>query len=650
MTRSRHLYLVIRTAFAASALIAMATLASGATITVNIGADPIDIDWQTATIADLPGPDGNISLSEAFIASDNTPGHDTIEFAIPPSEWQLQWLFPGQPVIYSSYTYFWRSSDELTIDGTTQTAFTGDTNPDGAELRIYGGEIYINGNNSTLMGIDGGAVTLSGSNGIATGNTGDINLTFYGGSGSLIQGNIVGTLKLDRTSHNVVVGNTLRRIRNLGWFGGGQPNTSNRIGGPNAEDRNHITGYGTVNSEGLPAGHAIQMADAIDTIIENNYIGTTPDGLDFGSTVCTMGIRFEGENHGTIVRNNLIAALGIGQGPHHAGQLFGWAIYVMGAGDGLEIVGNTVGLDANGQPTLGSVTGIEIGVSGASTMTGIRIGGAAPGEGNVVAGHYYNGVFVGRNMGGVRIRGNSVYQNASLGIDLVTSGYAYGLTPNDPLDADTGANGLQNFPVLTSASSGGSGARITGSLHSSPSSTFTLDFYASPECDANGHGEGQVYLGATDIATNAAGDAPFDIVLPITVTEGWVVTATATLEPTGDTSEFSECAVVGTGVADAPQTPPVDTRTTLSPAAPNPFRDQSTLQYELPAPGPVHLAVYDAAGRSVRVLEDGLRAAGSHRTVWDGRNEAGQRVATGVYFYRLRAGNESLTRQVLLTK
>lgn len=228
---------------AALGLIVESSLA--ATVTVDIGTDPIDIDWQTATIADLPGPDGNVSFSEAMIATNNTPGHDTIAFALPESEWQMQWLLPGRAVIQSSYTFFWRAFDEVTIDGTTQTAFTGDSNPNGAEVAFFGGEIYLNADNSSLRGIDGGSINFNGSNALAEGNTGGISLTFYGGSGSLIRDNFGGTLKLDRTSNNVVVGNTFLRIRNLGWVGGGQANVNNRIGGPNPEDRNYITGLGT---------------------------------------------------------------------------------------------------------------------------------------------------------------------------------------------------------------------------------------------------------------------------------------------------------------------------------------------------------------------------------------------------------------------
>ncbi len=77
-------------------------LVSAQVITVDISdAGIIDIDPQTATVADLPGPDGHISLSEALIASNNTPGKQTIGFAIPTSEWTyIPWFYPGRAVIH----------------------------------------------------------------------------------------------------------------------------------------------------------------------------------------------------------------------------------------------------------------------------------------------------------------------------------------------------------------------------------------------------------------------------------------------------------------------------------------------------------------------------------------------------------------------
>lgn len=87
----------------------------------------------------------------------------------------------------------------------------------------------------------------------------------------------------------------------------------------------------------------------------------------------------------------------------------------------------------------------------------------------------------------------------------------------------------------------------------------------------------------------------------------------------------------------------------LLPCAPNPFNPRTTLRFELPSAGPVRLDVYDVAGRLVRSLVDETRAAGSHEVDWDGRDEAGNEVGSGVYLARLEfAGSSRVTRMGLL--
>jgi hypothetical protein len=529
-------------ALAAPALLCvLAVPAAAQTVTVTTAADAIDVDTQTATIADLPGPDGKVSFSEALIATNNTPGHQTIGFAIPQDEWVFQWAYPGCAVLQSLIGYYWRAYDEVTIDGTTQTAFTGDTNPDGNEVVLSGPTLYLNADNCTLIGFDSTAVDVTGSAGRIEGNTGAMNITVFGGSGTLVKDNEVGTIKLDRSSLNRVVGNTASRVRVLG---GGPPCVDNVIGGPAPEDRNRIYGYGWWNSDGYPSGSAIQLFDTVGTVIENNWIGTTTDGLAVGNLACTEGIKLESVNQDVTIRDNLIAGIiGQGTGPHAAGLLFGRGLLVSGSGDGLLMTGNTVGLDANGDPLLGSVTGIDLGdpVTHPLTMTDIVIGGALPGEGNEIAGHIFNGVLVGRNTPAVRLSGNSIHDNGWLGIDLVPSGYGYGVSPNDPLDADTGGSGVQNFPDIAAVLRAGADLHVLGSLHSSPNDAFTLEFFASPACDGSGNGEGETFLGSLPVATDGAGDATFDAMLAASVPSGWYVTATATLDPLGATSEFSAC-------------------------------------------------------------------------------------------------------------
>ena len=510
------------------------------TVTVTISADTVDVDPWTATIDDLPGPDGEVSFAEAIITTNNTPGPQRIAFAIPQSDWQFQWLYPGRAVLRTSGGMGVRASDEVTIDGTTQTAFTGDTNPDGNEVLLWGSALYLNADNCTLMGFDTSSVSATADRARIEGNT-QVNIDLFSGSNSLVRGNTGGTIKIDRSDRNRIVGNTVQRVRI--WLA-----TGNRIGGPELADRNFITGYGTWNSEGLPSGTTVQLFETTDTVIENNYIGTTPDGLEQGSLASNIGIGFEGSNSGTRVKDNLIAGiLGHGQGPHHQGQLFGWAVlfWQLGDGDDVSFTGNTIGLDANGEPRLGSVWGIDVGNAGASGIVDVRIGGTAPGEGNVIAGHRLNGITVGRSTPNVRISGNSLHTNGWLGIDLIPTGYGYGVSFNDALDADTGGNGLQNFPEVTSATVEGNAIRVVGELHSSAFADLTIELFASPACDDSGYGEGEVFLGATQVSTDAAGNASFDVQVPARVPPGWLLTSTATLEPTGATSEFSACIPIG---------------------------------------------------------------------------------------------------------
>jgi hypothetical protein len=87
----------------------------------------------------------------------------------------------------------------------------------------------------------------------------------------------------------------------------------------------------------------------------------------------------------------------------------------------------------------------------------------------------------------VTIRGNSIFGNALLGIDLG----ADGATPNDAGDGDSGENDLQNFPVIGTALV----SAVSGALNSTADAIFIIDFYANAAADPSGFGEGEIYLG-----------------------------------------------------------------------------------------------------------------------------------------------------------
>ncbi len=171
-----------RTNFGLALFTAFVGTAQAQTVTVTTTQDVVDINPFTGTLADLPGPDGLIFFSEAMIATNNTAGHQTVEFAIPASE--LGWFGPvyeGVAVFHSSVGFYWRANDEVTIDGTSQTAFAGDTNDDGAVVLLYGHGFSLNGSNSMLRGFHSTTVGSIGSGNMILDNTGGMNLTLFGG-------------------------------------------------------------------------------------------------------------------------------------------------------------------------------------------------------------------------------------------------------------------------------------------------------------------------------------------------------------------------------------------------------------------------------------------------------------------------------------
>jgi hypothetical protein len=263
--------------------------------------------------------------------------------------------------------------------------------------------------------------------------------------------------------------------------------------------------------------------------------------------------------------------------------VYGIRIFGDGATD-TQVQGNYIGTDASDTQPLGNgLVGVAI-QQGAANNT---IGGTKATAGNVISGNGISGSNPSFNtLSGVevqfansdlpnaatgnRILSNSIYDNARLGIDLYYTNDSPGVTCNDlapPPDADDGPNHLQNFPEITSAKLttkriGGHRRKVTiikGTLNSTPSTAtteqnFTLQFFGSPEadppsgpppCGSASFGEGKTFLGQTSVKTDSSGDATFTFTTRKKVPKGQIVTATATNQTTGDTSEFSEAVPVG---------------------------------------------------------------------------------------------------------
>ncbi|TKJ40992.1 hypothetical protein CEE36_09000, partial [candidate division TA06 bacterium B3_TA06] len=79
----------------------------------------------------------------------------------------------------------------------------------------------------------------------------------------------------------------------------------------------------------------------------------------------------------------------------------------------------------------------------------------------------------------------------------------------------------------------------------------------------------------------------------------------------------------------------------------NPFKLSTDIYYSLAHSGLVNLKVYDVSGRPVKTLSSGIKASGYYAITWDGRDDLGRAVATGVYFIRMEAGNHTATRKLI---
>ena len=83
---------------------------------------------------------------------------------------------------------------------------------------------------------------------------------------------------------------------------------------------------------------------------------------------------------------------------------------------------------------------------------------------------------------------------------------------------------------------------------------------------------------------------------------------------------------------------------------PNPFNPQTNISFFLPEPQHVMLTIYDIQGRKVRALVDKTRDAGNNKLVWDGKNDLGNTVGSGVYYYRLLAGKKIITKKLVVVR
>jgi CSLREA domain-containing protein len=447
----------------------------------------------------------------------------------------------------------------VTIDGTTQPGYAGapiiELNGSSAGAGVKG--LQIGASNSTVRGL---AINRFGGNGIAiTGSTSGVHIedNYIGTdvSGSLARANGSSGLDLNGNGYhviqnNVVSGNTLHGMvlrdwnsQVLGNYVGvnaaGTASLANAWDGIRVGGTDNTIGPGNVLSGNGNNGIGFQGVGASQNQVQGNFIGTDPTGQT------AVGNEWNGVSITLGASQNTIG----GSAPAARNVISGndgSGVYVSGSGStGNVVQGNFIGTDVTGASPLGN-SGSGVHINGGPSNT---IGGTAVGARNTIAHNGGDGVFVQSGTGNA-IRGNSIFSNTGLGTDSGPDG----VTPNDTGDGDTGANNLQNFPVLTLATSGSTA--VQGTFNSTPSTQFVLHFYSNTSCDPSRNGEGENFLGSTTVMTNSGGNASFSVAFPQTVPAGRFITATAT-DPGGNTSEFSACIQVVSVPIPTPTPTPV---------------------------------------------------------------------------------------------
>lgn len=545
---------------AALGVIALAAT-TGLVAAGSASAAPLSLVVNSASDAGTGGCTASeCTLREALEAANTNPGPDTISFSVGGGGHQRISVASFLPSLV----------EPVVLDATTQPGFSG------APLIEVTGTIAA----GTAFEVYGGSSTIRGFvlNGFGRG------IRLWTDGGNTVQGNYLGT---DASGAAVAPGFD---------YGAIEINRSagNLIGGTTAAARNLISGAGV--GVYLTSGGGSLTSE---NVVQGNFFGTNAAGTAKIAIPAGSGSPLTGVWVHNGATNNLVGGDAPGAGNVIAGHVGNGVEIALAPGN--TVAGNRIGTDSAGQVVIPSARGVSV-----SESSGNTIGGPTPAHGNVIAnGVHLSGPSAGPgstvqhnaigtdstgtldmnpgtswgleaylssrntiadntiafNREGVRIvssSGNTLtrnrfHSNDALAIDLGSNG----VTANDTGDADSGANALQNFPVITSAVSHAAGTTVSGTLDSTASRSFRVEAFSSPACDPSGHGEAAAYLGSVDVTTDAAGAASFTVSGGSAA--GGVVTTTATDLVTGDTSELSACTALFAG--PAPEAPTAVTLT-----------------------------------------------------------------------------------------
>jgi hypothetical protein len=152
----------------------------------------------------------------------------------------------------------------------------------------------------------------------------------------------------------------------------------------------------------------------------------------------------------------------------------------------------------------------------------------------------------------------------------------------------------------------------------------------------------------TQVGTYPVTSTPAELALGDMDRDG--IVDVVTIQSDGNGGSISVTPHASGVVSGVPGAPPVAARTMLAQNVPNPFNPSTEIRFRLASPDDARLAVYDVRGRLVRVLRDGHFEAGEYKTAWNGMDQGGHAVGSGVYFYDLTtaSGVREAKRMILL--
>jgi hypothetical protein len=573
------------------------------------------------------------SLRQAITDAENNPGPDSVIFNIPvsdPNYSDIAGVWTIQPATELPYL----ENDSTVIDGTTQTTNQGNRNPLGPEIEINGSGlpengILITGSYNIIRGL---AINRCGTAGI------NIQNNYNRISGNYIGTDASGTLRLPNGDGIIITGKA----------------KYNMIGGNTDVDRNLLSG----NSDN---GIKLFGVGTDSNIIKGNYIGTNYSGEDtLGNTF--GGIILGNSSSATIVGGTTAGERNIICGSSYAGTI--------NTGNGITLVnshnniikGNYIGTNAEGTESLPN---IDYGIS-LSKSSNNMIGGVESGEGNVISGNGWGGIFIrfgtsrnntiAGNFIGTGPDGLTNLGNASIGIELdyatrvncigpgniiMNNGYwgikiSHDTTLSNTITRNSISNhiefGIFNVDGANNAIGEPEIEGVTGS-----GVVGTACAGCIVEVFSDEHDEGAIFEGYT--TADAGGSFAWSGLVT-----GPFVTATAT-DAAGNTSQFS-------APYEVPASINMPLRATdgfaLEQNTPNPFGTETEIRYNIPVSGKVAIKILNFAGDEIISITDKYHPSGCYSITWHAKDSRGNTCPAGIYYYTIETSGFRVAKKMVL--